>query len=436
MTPDPFDQAHKLLQVHSAWVVGVVDTQIFWPSRAQAIQFNDKTFILLPPEQIERPRMSVNPGIAIDREAFKLTVDAARHEILQLATALCWHENKKLEITGWTGGNLPRSTATALNTVRTDYLDVEQLELPPNDAAATALAFYREGVSLDNPFYAFLSLYKAFSVALPAPKTRRAWIAAARERIDERDAVNRLQELERDGHEVSEYIYQDCRNAIAHADTNIFVNPDRLDDKARLLRDLPLMRNFVEVALEERFRIKRSQRLYQEHLYELAGFRRVIGSEAIYALERSDIAGTEIAALLPRAIALIARRGYTEASFPDMAIIRSKRVAEGLTITFRSRGSIVRTSVTLGFRHERLFFDPIRDLSIDHDPSSKEKLVEELQAVECQRMILTNGHIEIWDVEKCSRLGRSETYIPFNMRIDVDDFKEREAELKRLMDKV
>ena len=60
-----------------------------------------------------------------------------------------------------------------------------------------------------------------------------------------------------------------CRNAIAHAEKEIFVNSGGVDDHFRLTQDIPLLRNLAVLAIEENSSIKRSQTIWHEHLYEL-----------------------------------------------------------------------------------------------------------------------------------------------------------------------
>lgn len=53
-----------------------------------------------------------------------------------------------------------------------DFLQVDHLPIVETDEDRAALALYREGISLNNPFYAFLSLYKTISVVFPNGKRR------------------------------------------------------------------------------------------------------------------------------------------------------------------------------------------------------------------------------------------------------------------------
>ena len=172
---NPFDEAEKLAMERGKWVVGILETRIFWPTKKQTIHYDGKLFLLLPVEKHEGSSTSTQPAIAIKACAYDLSPETARKELLRFASALSWREGLKVEIIGWSGGNLPRSMGIIRNSGISDYLNEDHLPTPENESARTALAFYREGISLDNPFYSFLSLYKAFSVAIPNGRARDGW---------------------------------------------------------------------------------------------------------------------------------------------------------------------------------------------------------------------------------------------------------------------
>ena len=203
---NPFDEAKRLASQNGQWVVAVVETQLFWPKKMQVVSYEGKEFILLPAGEPNPPFYTRQlPAISLRADAYGLTREQARREIMRFASALSWRERGKIEIVTWTGGNIPRSMGIIWNNGIIDYLSSEHLPTITNEKSAAALAFYREGASLDNPFYAFFSFYKAFSVAIPDGQTRSQWIANKRSEIDNSDAKKRLEELESQGIDVSNY---------------------------------------------------------------------------------------------------------------------------------------------------------------------------------------------------------------------------------------
>jgi len=189
---NPFEEAEQLVLENGQWVVGVLETRISWPKNKQTIHYTGKDFILLPVEHHTGSPIPSLPAIAIRADYYGLTPVEARKYIMQFASALSWREGAKIEIVQWSGGNLPRSMGIMRNNVITEYLEEEHLPIPQENLAETALAFYREGVSLDNPFYSFLSFYKAFSVAIENKKQRGTWMTEMRDMLDNSSAKERV----------------------------------------------------------------------------------------------------------------------------------------------------------------------------------------------------------------------------------------------------
>jgi len=169
---------------------------------------------------------------------------------MRFCSALCWAESAGIEIVTWSGGNLPRPIRMRKGKAVVDYLQADHLPYVVTTEDKATLALYREGISLDNPFYAFLSLYKTISVILPDSKQRAKWIEATLEELDDHLAKGRRDQLRTDGIDVSLYIRDEGRNAIAHAGRQPYVNPDETNDRFRLYQDVPLLKNLAELAIE------------------------------------------------------------------------------------------------------------------------------------------------------------------------------------------
>jgi hypothetical protein len=432
-----FERAAALTKINGRWIVASLETEIFWPLKAQTASYNGREFLLLPNVPAEGATadnpLAVDklPAIALCVSKYSLTEMQGRAEIMRFASALAWQEGAKIEIAMWSGGNLPRQTGRARNRTVRDYLEVDWLQSPDSDGARTALAFYREGISLDNPFYAFLSLYKAFSVAVPSGE-RANWMAR-KHNLGNEQARKRLEELERVGHNIGDYLYTQGRHAIAHADREPFVDPDRTDDHFRLQHDLPLMRNFAEIAIEETYSVYKPQTIYQQHLYELEGFRMLVSTPLVAALKRGAGVPIRTHVQWPGQWLILAARGHEQHPLSGMEPVFAAWDQTGITLRFRSRGGIVELSVRLDFRNERIIFDPIGQFSIFAKRGSRQQIEEELGAARFLLALLSNGHIELWDAVSEQRLGRSQGYIPINMMVNVDWFNAQITELEGLL---
>jgi hypothetical protein len=431
---NPFDEANRLATEKGDWMCAVIETKVFWPKEMQVVSYEGKNFLLLPSgEPLPPYHVRQSPAITLRGDTYKLTRIQTRREIMRFASSLSWREGGKIEIVAWTGGNIPRSMGIMRNNTVIDYMSSEFLPSLTDETNAAALAFYREGVSLDNPFYAFLSFYKAFSVAVPNGRTRGQWLKDKTAAIDDPDAKERIKELESKGIDVSDYIYKQGRHAIAHADKEPFVNPDNTDDRYRLSLDLCVMRNFAELAIEDKLGIKRRNTISREHLYELEGFRSLIPKEIVDQYKRGEGAKVKSQIDMPELFTLLAQKRHEQFPLGQMKIVQAICFEYGLIIDFESTQGIIRLRVILNFATEKLLFDPLQHLVVGSGRGNQDAIREELSALRFSRCILSNGHLEIWDPIKDIRLGCSEGYIPVNCRIDDDYFDEQTRVLEAIL---
>lgn len=149
--------AAQLLKERGEWVIAGVETSIAWPKVPQVVPFGGVDFILRPLTDEDAATVSVNADRA------KVTSKDARDLILRFGSALAWTEGHNFEVTTWMGASHAIRIGRRRGNVVREFMDPEMLPGIPDDDAATALAFYREGISSDNNFYAFLSLYKVLS---------------------------------------------------------------------------------------------------------------------------------------------------------------------------------------------------------------------------------------------------------------------------------
>lgn len=157
-------EATRLLTIGGHWIVGGVETHVGWPQVAQVVEYQGKDFILRPGDKDTMPNIAFNAG------AYKLDQKEARAHILSFASALAWMSSAKLEITAWAGGGYPVALGQRKMRSVTAFLDARMLPSPNDDTAHTALAFFREGLSTGNPFYAFLNFFKVISLFFPKGK--------------------------------------------------------------------------------------------------------------------------------------------------------------------------------------------------------------------------------------------------------------------------
>lgn len=110
-----------------------------------------------------------------------------------------------------------------------------------------ALAIFREAISARSVFCSFLNYWKIIEVVFPKKTQRLDWV--------ERTAATLTLERERiaailqNNPRVSDYLDNNCRNAVVHVFRLPFVNPDSSADFVRLNLDLPLVRSLARFAM-------------------------------------------------------------------------------------------------------------------------------------------------------------------------------------------
>lgn len=247
-------------------------------------------------------------------------------------------------------------------------------------------------------------------------------------------AKERREELRSQDTDVSAYLRDECRNAIAHAERNPYVNPDEVDDHFRLSKDLPLLRNLAELAIEENSSLKRSHTLWREHLYELAGFKELLSEEVIDKLTNSIPIPEGTIVEIPDLYTVAARHGAEVYSFENMRPEITGQVEGGMVLDLVSEDAAIRIRTVLSFADERLVFDPVHGVGFTPNRENKTYIRHELNVLHFSLCILSNGHLEIWDQEGEIMLGRSETCIPVNCFVNTEFYDSEFATLERLLD--
>jgi hypothetical protein len=125
-------------------------------------------------------------------------------------------------------------------------------ELPvlPSEQALV-LAFWREACSLEHtaPHYALLNFFKIVERGHSGGIERRNFFDRFLSELTPKYghfsgwAVEAVADLEHQGHNISEYLYERCRNAVAHASARFKPSdPDDLAEQNRMKRALPIMK--------------------------------------------------------------------------------------------------------------------------------------------------------------------------------------------------
>jgi hypothetical protein len=276
-----------------------------------------------------------------------------------------------------------------------------------------ALAFYREGLSMRHTPYAFLSFYKIINVLHRSGPKQTVWINNVVDRAVNHTSKARLQQIRANNGDVGQYLYASGRCAVAHAGQGQTVDPENPLDLERLMQDLPLIRDLSAYAIEFEFGVKSSATVYQEHLYELEGFRDLMGERLCHSLKERRVVGLEELPTVPRLQVGL----WGEEDYPPLCNLIAKAIAidEGVVyLECASADNRTRTLLGLDFPNERLLIDTIGGL-ISLDDGTESAVRDAIAVEKFRKAYFGNGELVVKRAETGQPMGRCDPFIPTNV---------------------
>lgn len=408
------------LQSKGTWLLANIDQTIGWPEEKLIILFRETKVTLIPSTQEYYPAVAV-----LCRSSSHF--NESKRLILHFLSSLCWYRPGKLHNVRWTNS----SSMGQFN----DYLRLKKgdscmqmkavnfkptyLPDPPDKKARLALAFYREGMSLDNTAYAFLSFYKIVNLHKPKSDKQRQWLKGQIAELEKnKDLKDRIDEIRANGDDPGEYLYKSCRCAVAHADINdVTYDPEDIDDEVRLYQDTPLIRQLARSIIEKHFLVKSLQTVFKEHFYETAGFYPLLGKETIDKLKHEVIPRRSIKLSNKFSLRIygVKRLEAFENLTPRVLSARDGK----LKFELHDDERLILISIEVDFMNDRLIFDLSNITLSDNGTQKAANYIADI--VVFQGKLFANGELEIWNTTDNKILGRRDQFIPVNMYYAGDD---------------
>ena len=143
----------------SLWVVAAVKARFGWPTSRMRIQFRGREFLLRPETD------ELAPSICIKDEK-GLTLRNGHNLINRFLSSLAWSQGAGAEVMSIVGSSGEEPIRLGKGELRhiADPWHVVYLPVPTNEKALRALAVFREALSLENPAYRFLGLFKILNI--------------------------------------------------------------------------------------------------------------------------------------------------------------------------------------------------------------------------------------------------------------------------------
>jgi len=386
-----------------------LDVGIGWPSQNRTIQFGGKQFEMRP-KTAEQP-----PNVLMKLDGDLLEIDCYRL-LKRFLSSLAWVNGGKVLERFSVRCSAPMNVGGYGESSYTSDYPIEYLPDPSEMKARLALALYREAISSNILPYECLGYFKILNILHLSGKAQVAWMNDNLQFIRNRDAQERCKVIADRFGNTGEYLYTSRRCAIAHAFSSPLVNPDEPTDLIRLKSDLPLIRALAELAIEKDFGVKSLPSIEREHLYELEGFRAIIGEQNVRALKtRTEIPKQSLA--IPSKLTLTIRGKPIYDTFRNLNTTVADTREGVVLLHLQDDEKKIECLIELNFAEERLTFDVCNDCRCKDDGSSIDAR-RLLDAEMFFRDWISNGVVEVWSDQQ--RLGRSQPTLLCNVMPDWD----------------
>jgi hypothetical protein len=175
----------------------------------------------------------------------------------------------------------------------------------------------------------------------------------------------------------------------------------------------------AERAIEEELGVETSSTVYRKHLYELAGFKAIFGTQIVDQLVRGEETKGEPEIEIPHIDVRI--RG--KSPYAPLSKLACKAVGHHghlVKMRFASQDERVHIRFELDFSQERLNFDVLRDFGRIRDDGSPEAADTFAECSRSFKEYFGHGQLYIFNSLTGDLIARKDAFIPINMMQDVD----------------
>jgi hypothetical protein len=233
-----------------------------WPTEETTITFGESELILKPATKETEQSIHIN----LRSRSARSPVDIADAMTLinRFLSILAWCDDQGIENRGgWAGNSIPVAVPRELRTGGSSIAFPFYRELEKDPKVRLALALYREARTINSVSFSFLSYFKILNIFWQDKyqKGKNEIVEGIRKTlpyIKDDLAMERIQDLENHGEDVSEYLYKSGRCAVAHAYAAPIVDPDNAKDLQRLSQDMDIIKAIAEFLIETELKVSRS----------------------------------------------------------------------------------------------------------------------------------------------------------------------------------
>jgi hypothetical protein len=403
------------LAQNGEWIVANISTNSYWPIASQKVRWRGVDIWIMPITK------GFYPAVALMVPPGKGRAEC-EELLMRFLSMLSWVEERGFMVEGGLGGgNLPRPMG---RDKERGFAICDELDLSyfpdgvTDEKALLALGLMREGRGLNHVGYAFLTFYRVLEVAFSTDKLRIAWISAAFANLAGHGVKEALDGIKAQGiTDIGLHLFQSGRCAMAHANRKPIVDPDKPSDIRRLSSELPIVRALATRAIEEVFGVETRGTNFRKHLYELDGFKKILGPDILNHMQKGTAVG-QTTLEIPDVSVRIRRMD----KYAPLEGLRCKRIGQNEKLLHMHFGSLqgdVEFAISLDFGAERIQFDIFRDIGVsDTGTAESAERIHEVKRFE--QDYFGNGQLYIVNSDTGETLGRKDAYIPMNMFLDGD----------------
>jgi hypothetical protein len=365
-------------------------------------------------------------------------LQGARLKLNRFLSAMAWKDDCAFVTRGSTAGG---ARAQDSENPRFNYLekrritgyvisrfDFEHLFVATNDRQRLALALYRDGLNSENEFYRFLSFYKIINILHSDSKDQMRWVNINIPNL-KFEAAKRVQELAPKG-DIGNYLYVQGRTAIAHAFSRPIRDPDQPGDRTEVGSDCVVVKALAVLLMENELGVPTLSKIFREHLFELSGFKEIIGEDlSIRLLRGEDIRREELPPIFKLSLRLRVHSNYECLE----GIVFHPISCDGgiLVLATNPEAQPTQVRLVLNFPQETLEFD-LNAFSYNKDHWKFDNELGE-SYYRFLRDYYGNGCLEVFDCLSGERLSHKMAFIPMNIdfqRLDLHLEIQRSAFLR------
>jgi hypothetical protein len=379
--------------------------------KAQKVAFCGVDVWMMPLMRDRYPALAINRPPGLSRE------DCERL-LMRFLSTLCWVEGRGALADGIGGGSRPnpmgRKNQFGLSICEQFELDYFPEVTDPK--AQLALALMREGRGLNHPAYAFVSFYRVLEAA---GVNRDDWINGQLDKVRDHAAREVRDRLRIETDNVGGHLRESGRNAAAHARSEPIIDPDDPSDARRLFSELPLIAALAELAIETELGVQTRHTVWDEHLYELAGFKAILGEELVQEIIEGRPPANEerMVDMPPLSVELYGHPPYPP--LKNLQPVGLARDGDHLVLDAKSANGCFGIRLRLDFKNERIHFDINSDLAARDDGSADgAEAISEIGRF--SRDYWGNGKLRILNADTGGLISRKDAFVPVNCWLDVD----------------